>query len=222
MPIERIRAFAKKVDKVYVIEETDPLIENEMRLAGIECTGKDILPVTGELLPDVLREKLLGITYEPQEVSRDKILSRPPSFCAGCPHRGVFYTLSKMKDIMVASDIGCYSLSPVEPYYVGDTGICMGSSISIGHGFQQVVNKIGGKTRVVAVLGDSTFMHTGFNSLVDVAYNHSNTVTIILDNRITGMTGHQENPGSGLQLREILHQKWIFLRFAVQSILSML
>ena len=168
-----------------------------MRLAGIECTGKDILPVTGELLPDVLREKLLGITYEPQEVSRDKILSRPPSFCAGCPHRGVFYTLSKMKDIMVASDIGCYSLSPVEPYYVGDTGICMGSSISIGHGFQQVVNKIGGKTRVVAVLGDSTFMHTGFNSLVDVAYNHSNTVTIILDNRITGMTGHQENPGSG-------------------------
>lgn len=102
-----------------------------------------------------------------------------------------------MKDIMVASDIGCYSLSPVEPYYVGDTGICMGSSISIGHGFQQVVNKIGGKTRVVAVLGDSTFMHTGFNSLVDVAYNHSNTVTIILDNRITGMTGHQENPGSG-------------------------
>ncbi len=197
LPIERIRAFAKKVDKVYVIEETDPLIENEMRLAGIECTGKDILPVTGELLPDVLREKLLGITYEPQEVSRDKILSRPPSFCAGCPHRGVFYTLSKMKDIMVASDIGCYSLSPVEPYYVGDTGICMGSSISIGHGFQQVVNKIGGKTRVVAVLGDSTFMHTGFNSLVDVAYNHSNTVTIILDNRITGMTGHQENPGSG-------------------------
>ena len=87
LPIERIRAFAKKVDKVYVIEETDPLIENEMRLAGIECTGKDILPVTGELLPDVLREKFLGITYEPQEVSRDKILSRPPSFCAGCPHR---------------------------------------------------------------------------------------------------------------------------------------
>ena len=98
---------------------------------------------------------------------------------------------------MVASDIGCYSLSPVEPYYVGDTGICMGSSISIGHGFQQVMNKVGGSRRAVAVLGDSTFLHTGFNSLLDVAYNQSNTVTIILDNRITGMTGHQENPGSG-------------------------
>lgn len=197
LPIKSIKAFAKKVDKVYVIEETDPLIENEMHLAGIDCIGKDVLPVTGELLPDVLREKLLGIKNEKPVVDRDKILSRPPSFCAGCPHRGVFYTLSKMKNIMVASDIGCYSLSPVEPYYVGDTGICMGSSISIGHGFQQIMNKVGGNTRVVAVLGDSTFMHTGFNSLVDVAYNQSNTVTIILDNRITGMTGHQENPGSG-------------------------
>ena len=197
LPMESIRAFAKKVDKLYVIEETDPLIENEMRLAGIECTGKDVLPVTGELLPDVLREKLLNITSPKPEVDRDKILPRPPAFCAGCPHRGVFYTLSKMKDIMVASDIGCYSLSPVEPYYVGDTGICMGSSISIGHGFQQVMNKVGGSRRAVAVLGDSTFLHTGFNSLLDVAYNQSNTVTIILDNRITGMTGHQENPGSG-------------------------
>ena len=197
LPIESIRAFAQKVEKLYVIEETDPLIENEMRLAGIECTGKDVLPVTGELLPDVLREKLLGVKNEPADVDREKILSRPPSFCAGCPHRGVFYSLARRKDIMVASDIGCYSLSPVEPYYVGDTGICMGSSISIGHGFQQIMNKTGGKTRVVAVLGDSTFLHTGFNSLVDVAYNQSNTVTIILDNRITGMTGHQENPASG-------------------------
>lgn len=197
LPIESIRAFADKVDKLYVIEETDPLIENEMRLAGIQCIGKDVLPVTGELLPDVLREKLLNITHEKAETDREKVLSRPPAFCAGCPHRGVFYTLSKMKNIMVASDIGCYSLSPVEPYYVGDTGICMGSSISIGHGFQKIMNKVGGDMRAVAVLGDSTFLHTGFNSLLDVAYNQSNTVTIILDNRITGMTGHQENPSSG-------------------------
>lgn len=197
LPIERIRAFAKKVDKLYVIEETDPLIENELRLAGIECVGKDVLPVTGELLPDILREKLLNIKVEKPAVDRGKILDRPPSFCAGCPHRGVFYTLAKMKNIMVASDIGCYSLSPVEPYYVGDTGICMGSSVSIGHGFQTAVNKTGGGMRAVAVLGDSTFLHTGFASLLDVAYNQSNTVTIILDNRITGMTGHQENPSSG-------------------------
>ena len=169
LPLESIKNFAKKVDKLYVIEETDPLIENEMRLAGIECIGKDVLPVTGELLPDVINEKLLGTKVENPVVDRDKILSRPPSFCAGCPHRGVFYTLAKMKNIMVASDIGCYSLSPVEPYNVGDTGICMGSSISIGHGFQQIMNKVGGDKRAVAVLGDSTFMHTGFKSLVDVA-----------------------------------------------------
>ncbi len=197
LPIESIKAFCAQCDTIYVIEETDPLIENEMRLAGIECHGKDLLPVTGELLPNVIREKLLGEKIEPVDIDRDKIVARPPTFCAGCPHRGVFYLLSKMKNIMVSSDIGCYSLSPVEPFYVGDTGICMGSSISIGHGFQKIMNKVGGTTRVVAVLGDSTFMHTGIPSLIDVVYNQSNTVTIILDNRITGMTGHQQNPGTG-------------------------
>lgn len=197
LPVESIRKFAAKVEKLYVVEETDPLIENELKLNGIECIGKELLPQTGELLPDVIRECLLGQKPAKVNVDEKKILSRPPAFCAGCPHRGVFYTLAKMKNIMVSSDIGCYSLSPVEPYYVGDTGICMGSSISIGHGFQQVMNKTGGKMRAVAVLGDSTFFHTGINSLIDVAYNQSNTVTIILDNRITGMTGHQENPGSG-------------------------
>ena len=197
LPIEGIRAFAGKVDSLYVIEETDPLIEHELRLAGIECHGKDLLPVTGELLPEVLREKLLGETAERANVDREKILPRPPAFCAGCPHRGLFYVLGKMKNVMVSSDIGCYSLSLGEPYYAGDAGICMGSSISLGHGFQKAMNKKGGGMRVVSVLGDSTFLHTGIPSLIDVAYNNSNTVNIILDNRITGMTGHQENPGTG-------------------------
>lgn len=197
LPVDSIKAFAEKVDTLYVIEETDPLIENELRLAGIECHGKDVLPMTGELLPNVLREKLLGEKVQLKEVDRSKILPRPPAFCAGCPHRGFFYVLGRMKNVMVSSDIGCYSLSLGEPYFAGDAGICMGSSISLGHGFQKAMDKKGGDMRVVSVLGDSTFMHTGIPSLIDVAYNHSNTVNVILDNRITGMTGHQENPGSG-------------------------
>ncbi len=197
LPMESIKAFAAKVDTLYVIEETDPLIENEMRLAGIECHGKDLLPCTGELLPDVLREKLLGIKPEKTDFAREKILPRPPAFCAGCPHRGIFHVLGKLKNVMISSDIGCYSLGVGEPYFVGDAGICMGSSISLGHGFQKAVNKQGGNMRVISILGDSTFMHTGIPSLIDVAYNQSNTVNIILDNRITGMTGHQQNPGTG-------------------------
>ena len=197
LPIESIKAFARKVDTLYVIEETDPLIENEMRLAGIECHGKDLLPVTGELLPEVLRERLLGEKIEQADIAREKVLPRPPSFCAGCPHRGLFYVLGKMKNVMISSDIGCYSLSLGEPYFAGDSGICMGSSISLGHGFQKAMNKRGGNMRVVSVLGDSTFLHTGIPSLIDCAYNQSNTVNVILDNRITGMTGHQENPGTG-------------------------
>ncbi len=197
LPIESIKAFAQKVDILYVIEETDPLIENEIRLAGIACHGKDLLPLTGELLPEVLRERLLGEKIEPVDVAREKVLPRPPSFCSGCPHRGLFYVLGKMKNVMVSSDIGCYSLSLGEPYFVGDSGICMGSSLSLGHGFQKAMNKKGGNMRVVSVLGDSTFLHTGIPALIDCAYNQSNTVNVILDNRITGMTGHQENPGTG-------------------------
>lgn len=197
LPIESIRKFAEKVDTLYVIEETDPLIENEMKLAGIECHGKDILPITGELLPEVIREKILGIPAPQADIDRTKIVGRPPSFCAGCPHRGVFYELGRMKNVMISSDIGCYSLGATDPYNVGDTGICMGSSISIGHGFQKAMTKIDGKYKVISILGDSTFLHTGVQSLIDVAYNNSASVNIILDNRITGMTGHQQNPATG-------------------------
>lgn len=200
LPMEKMKNFAAKVDQLYIIEETDPLIEQAARLAGIDCHGKDILPDRGELLPDVLREKLLGVKAEPAQIDRDKIQPRPPMFCTGCPHRGLFYALAKLsqkRKLMISSDIGCYSLGFAAPFYVGDSGICMGSSISLGHGFQKAMNKIQGDYRVVSVLGDSTFLHTGIPSLIDVAYNHSNTVNIILDNRITAMTGHQQNPCTG-------------------------
>ncbi|MDR3280742.1 MAG: indolepyruvate ferredoxin oxidoreductase subunit alpha [Synergistaceae bacterium] len=197
LPIEKMKSFAARVDKVYVIEETDPIIEDAARLAGIACHGKDLLPNRGELLPDILREKLLGIPAPAANIDRGKVLPRPPMLCSGCPHRGLFYALSKFKDIMISSDIGCYTLTTGEPYHTGDAGICMGSSISVGHGFQKAMNKKNGSTRVVSVLGDSTFLHSGIASLIDVAYNNSNTVNIILDNRITAMTGHQENPGTG-------------------------
>jgi indolepyruvate ferredoxin oxidoreductase alpha subunit len=121
--------------------------------------------------------------------------------CAGCPHRGFFYELSKKKNVMVTGDIGCYTLGSAEPLSAMDTCICMGASISAGHGAQKAFNKHGVDKRVVAVIGDSTFFHTGVTSLLDIAYNRSNTVTVILDNRITGMTGHQENPGTGYTLQ---------------------
>lgn len=200
LPMERLKEFAAKVDRLYVIEETDPIVEDALRIAGIKCHGKDILPKTGELLPDVLRKTLCGIDAATVDADMQMVQPRPPMFCAGCPHRGLFYALNKLsakRRIMVSSDIGCYSLSVSAPYNSGDSGICMGSSISLGHGFQKAMNKTGGGYRVVSVLGDSTFLHTGISSLIDVAYNNSNTVNIILDNRITAMTGHQQNPCTG-------------------------
>lgn len=198
IPMNKIRAFAQKVDKLYIIEETDPIIEDEVRLAGIPCHGKDVLPKTGELLPDVLREKILGVEIPKVDVDRGKILPRPPMLCSGCPHRGFFYELGKLKNVMVSSDIGCYTLAWGEPFHTGDAGICMGSSLSVGHGFKKGMDKKNGNTKVVSVLGDSTFLHTGVQSLMTAVYNNSDTVNVILDNRITAMTGQQENPSSGL------------------------
>ena len=197
IPMDKIKTFAQKVDKLYIIEESDPIIEDEVRLAGIECHGKNVLPKHGELLPDVLRVKLLGAILPAADIDRGKIVPRPPMLCAGCPHRGFFYELGKLENVMVSSDIGCYTLAWGEPFNAGDAGICMGSSLSLGHGFQQAMDKKGGGTKVVSVLGDSTFLHTGIQSLMDAVYNNSSTVNVILDNRITAMTGHQENPTTG-------------------------
>jgi len=185
------------VDKVYVIEENDPYLEAWIKSCGFACHGKDTFPPYGEMTPDVLR-RALGFEELPAlEHNQELIVPRPPTLCAGCPHRGVFYDLGKRKDIVVSGDIGCYTLGFAPPYNAMDTCLCMGGAFSVGHGMQKAFDLSDQNKRVVAVLGDSTFFHTGINSLIEVLYNNSKTICMILDNRITGMTGHQENPGSG-------------------------
>ena len=202
LPMEKIKEFASKVDKIYVIEENDPFIEEQLKANNIKCHGKDIFPSYGELTPDVIRKSVFGKTNDTIEYNKDLVVNRPPGLCAGCPHRGFFYELGKRKNVMVTGDIGCYTLGFAPPYNAMDTTICMGASLSSGHGAQKVFNmKENNKMRVVGVLGDSTFFHTGINSLLDVVYNKGNSISVILDNRITGMTGHQQNPGTGYTLQ---------------------
>ncbi len=197
LPSKTIKDFCSKFDKIYVIEENDPYIEEKVRMLGFNCFGKGFFPPYGEMLPEVIRGSF-GMEQAPRvKVDMDKIIRRTPTLCSGCPHRGVFYELGKRKDIMISGDIGCYTLGYSKPYSAMDTALCMGASFSLGHGAQKVFNMEGSSKRVVTVLGDSTFFHTGINSLINTIYNNSNTVNIILDNRITGMTGHQENPGTG-------------------------
>jgi indolepyruvate ferredoxin oxidoreductase alpha subunit len=202
LPEKLIREFCSGVENLYVIEENDPILEEAVRMLGFAPHGRDTFPFCGELTPDVLRKSLYGETFPSVDYDRTKVVPRPPMLCAGCPHRGLFYELGKRKNVMVSGDIGCYTLGFSPPYNAMDCNICMGASISAGHGAQQIFSmQPDSPMRVVAVIGDSTFFHTGVNSLLDVVYNGSKTVTVILDNRITGMTGHQENPGSGLNIR---------------------
>lgn len=202
MPIDKIKEFASKVDEIYVIEENDPFIEEQLKANNIKCHGKDIFPSYGEMTPDVIRKALFGKTNDTIEYNKELVVNRPPGLCAGCPHRGFFYELGKRKNVMVTGDIGCYTLGFAPPYNAMDTTICMGASLSSAHGAQKVFNmKKNNKMRVVGVLGDSTFFHTGINSLLDVVYNKGNSISVILDNRITGMTGHQQNPGTGYTLQ---------------------
>lgn len=201
MPKDMIKDFCGKVDKVYILEEDDPYIEEFVRIQGIQCTGKDLFPSYGEMTPDVVRKCLTGKTLDVVEYDKTKIADRAPSLCAGCPHRGLFFRLGKRKDIMISGDIGCYTLAAGKPYNAMNSTVCMGASISVGHGAQMVFNRGNVGKRVVTVLGDSTFFHTGINSLINTVYNNSNTVNIILDNRITGMTGHQQNPGTGFTVK---------------------
>lgn len=202
LPEKLIRDFANRVETIYVIEENDPIMENEIKAMGIDVIGKDVLPQTGEMLPDVLRAAILGETQEFTEPNEEMIVNRPPALCAGCPHRGLFYTLGTKKDLMIFSDIGCYSLGLTPPYNATDAMICMGASISGGHGVAKALKEKDDdqNLKVVSVIGDSTFFHSGMTSLLDVVYNNSDVCTVILDNRITGMTGHQQNPGTGFTL----------------------
>lgn len=198
-PVELVRSFAAQVDRVLVIEELDPFIEEQTRAAGIEVARHDTELNMLELNPlrlMQLRQEILGdITLPTVAPSVEKLPTRPPVLCAGCSHRSVFYTLSKLK-ATVAGDIGCYTLGAFAPLNAMDTTICMGASIGTAFGME----KAGFKGRLCAVIGDSTFFHSGMTGLLDVLYNGGTITTIILDNSITGMTGHQENPGSGRNL----------------------
>ena len=198
LPVKLIKDFAAKFDEVIVIEELDDVLETHCKKIGVNVKGKEIFGYIGEISQTVIAEKLLGKKNE--TISLDEnIPVRPPVMCAGCPHRGVFYALSKNK-ITVSGDIGCYTLGAVAPLNAMDTTICMGASISALHGFNKVRGAEAEK-RSVAVIGDSTFMHSGMTGLVNIAYNATNSTVIILDNSITGMTGHQQNPTTGKNLK---------------------
>ena len=194
LPEKLIRDFASKVDKLYVIEELDDFLETHCRKLGIDVIGKESFTLLGEYSQSYLREKILGETNETVDFG-EKVPVRPPVMCAGCPHRGVFYTLKKL-GVMVSGDIGCYTLGAAAPLQAMDSTVCMGASISGLHGFNKA-RKGEYEGKAVAVIGDSTFMHSGVTGLVNIAYNGSNSTVIILDNSITGMTGHQNNPANG-------------------------
>lgn len=198
LPEKLIRDFAASVKKVYVIEELDGIIEQHLNNLDIPCTGKALFPPIGEFNQATIRAAF-GMPL-PETVSADSAIPvRPPVMCAGCPHRGLFYTLAKNK-ITALGDIGCYTLGSAAPLFALDSTLCMGASISGLHGF----NKVGGKEsekKSVCVIGDSTFMHSGMTGLVNIAYNASNSTVIILDNSITGMTGHQQNPTTGYNIK---------------------
>jgi len=198
LPKELILDFAAKVDKLIIVEELDPIIEEHCRRLGLVVTGKDVLPLEDEYSQALLAEKL-GFPLLPSTSLDVAIPGRPPVMCPGCPHRGLFYTLMKNK-CTVLGDIGCYTLAALAPLYAIETTECMGASVSSIHGFNKALgSEAEGKT--VAVLGDSTFMHSGMTGLANIAYNQSNSTVIILDNSITGMTGHQQNPTTGYTLK---------------------
>ena len=198
LPEKLIKDFASRVDKLYVIEELDDFIESHCRKIGLNPIGKEIFSKCGEFSQKTVREKILGESTEC--VCLDQSLPvRPPVMCCGCPHRGLFYALKKLK-VYVSGDIGCYTLGASAPISMMDTCVCMGASVSALHGFNLARGKESEK-KSVAVIGDSTFMHSGVTGLIDIAYNATNSVVIILDNSITGMTGHQQNPTTGYTIK---------------------
>ena len=198
MPVEKIKAFAASVEKLVIVEELEGFIESHCRNLGLECVGKESFSIIGELMPLDVAAKLAEV-WETGAKLEENIPPRPPVMCAGCPHRGLFYTLKKNK-LTVLGDIGCYTLGAVAPLAAVDSVICMGASVSGLHGFSKSQNGAA-DNKTVAVIGDSTFMHSGITGLVNMAYNESNATVIIVDNSITGMTGHQQNPTTGFNLK---------------------
>ena len=198
LPEKKILDFAQSVDKLIVVEELDPFIEEHCRNLGLQPVGKELFPLLGELSQTVVADKL-GIAHTAGPQLGENVPARPPVMCAGCPHRGLFYTLSRNK-CTVLGDIGCYTLGAVAPLSAIEMTACMGASVSAIHGFNKALGKES-EHKTVAVIGDSTFMHSGMTGLANIAYNQSNSTVIILDNSITGMTGHQQNPTTGYNIK---------------------
>ena len=198
LPVQLIRDFAAKVETLYVIEELDDIIETHCRKIGVRVIGKELFPWIGEFSQKLIAEKLFG-AKENTFTFPETIPPRPPVLCAGCPHRGLFFVLNQLK-VTVSGDIGCYTLGASAPLSAMDTTVCMGASVSGLHGFNMAR---GGDSasKSVAVIGDSTFIHSGITGLINIAYNQGHSTVIILDNSITGMTGHQQNPTTGFTLR---------------------
>lgn len=198
LPEKLICDFAAKVDKLYVIEELDDFIEAHCRKLGLSPIGKEIFSLCGEFSQKTVKELVLGKKAEIVSVDED-IPVRPPVMCCGCPHRGLFYALKKL-NVYVSGDIGCYTLGATAPLSMMDTCVCMGASVSALHGYNLAMGEDGEKNSV-AVIGDSTFIHSGITGLIDIAYNATNSVVVVLDNSITGMTGHQQNPTTGYNIK---------------------
>lgn len=199
LPEKLIQEFARGVKTLYVIEELEPFIENQVKKMGIKVIGKDVFSVIGELSVQKIEEKILGKNVEVKGATDEAIPVRPPVMCPGCPHRGMYHVVKKLK-LNVSGDIGCYTLGALPPTESMDTCVCMGASVGIAHGMEKARGKEFGQ-KTVAVIGDSTFIHSGITGLIDIVYNKGNSTVIILDNSITGMTGHQHNPTTGFTIK---------------------
>ena len=200
LPMALIRDFASKVEKLYIIEELDGYMENEIKAAGIDCVGKELIGNMYELNPQIIEERVFGKKPEFKNLTV-KAAPRPPALCAGCPHRGFFYTIAKQKNVVVSGDIGCYTLGASQPFGAVDSVVCMGGGFSVGMGMAKALEAKGENKKVFGIMGDSTFFHSGMTGAAEIVYNDGNIIPVVLDNSITGMTGHQDNPGSGHNLR---------------------
>ncbi len=200
LPMDLIRDFASKVETLYIIEELDGYMETEIKAAGIACMGKALIGNMYELNPQLIAERIFGQKPEFKNLTV-KAAPRPPALCAGCPHRGFFYTIAKQKNVVVSGDIGCYTLGSAQPFNAVDSVVCMGGGFSVGMGIAKALEAKGESKKVFGIMGDSTFFHSGMTGAAEIVYNNGNLIPVVLDNSITGMTGHQDNPGSGHTLQ---------------------
>lgn len=199
LPERLIKDFCSKFEKVYIVEELDPFLEENIKAMGIRnVVGKEIFKMTGEYSPSFIKSAIEKTQFEPPYKLKEELPPRLPILCPGCPHRGIFYVLNRIKNIIVTGDIGCYTLGALSPFNAIDTCICMGASVGMAHGISKASNN---STKAVAVIGDSTFVHSGITGIIDAVYNKSDILVLILDNSTTGMTGHQDHPATGYTIR---------------------